>query len=208
MEPMRRVTTEAPPRPTLSIVEGGPVKPVQTRAIRETRRRRWRVGLTGVAAFLLIALPMALHGIWGVTGSAVLTDSMQPYINAGDLIVTRPVLATDIRPGDIAVLDVPGHSLLAHRVISATTDSGTVEITTQGDANPQADPSVTVDADREIAVVLFRVPAAGYVANFFMQPAVLTAGLGLLLLGNILTVVLVLYPRSTVDRGTRKGGGA
>ena len=112
-----------------------------------------------------------------------------------------------IRPGDIVVLDVPGHSLLAHRVISATTASGTVEITTQGDANPQADPSVTVDADREIAVVLFRVPGAGYVANFFMQPAVLTAGLGLLLLGNVLTVVLVLYPRSTADRGTWKGGG-
>ena len=67
---------------------------------------------------------------------------------------------------------------------------------------------MTVDPDREIAVVMFRVPAAGSVANFFMQPAVLTAGLGLLLLGNVLTVVLVLYPRSTVDRGTRKGGGA
>ena len=79
---------------------------------------------------------------------------------------------------------------------------------TQGDANPQADPSVTVDATRNIPVVLFRVPAAGYVANLFMQPAVLTAGLGLLLLGNVLTVVLVLYPRSTADRGTSKGGGA
>lgn len=74
MEPMRHVTREVSPRPRLELVEREQVKPVQTRATRQARRRRWRVGLAGVAAFLLIAVPMALHVFWGVTGSAVLTD--------------------------------------------------------------------------------------------------------------------------------------
>ena len=207
MEPMRHVTREVPPRPRLELVEREPVKPVQTRATRQARRRRWRVGLAGVAAFLLIAVPMALHAFWGVTGSAVLTDSMRPAVNAGDLIVTRAVRAADLEIGDVAVLDHAGHSLLAHRVVAAEASDGVVEVTTRGDANAMPETPLTLDLDRVVPVMILRIPAAGYVADSFMRPEVLTAGLGLLLLGNVLTVVLVLYPRSTVDRGHRKGGG-
>ena len=74
MEPMRHVTMGVPPNPLLELVGREPVKPVQTRAVRDARRRHWRHVLASIAACLLIAVPMALHVFWGVTGSAVLTD--------------------------------------------------------------------------------------------------------------------------------------
>lgn len=208
MEPMRRAIPAAPAPPLLRVVESPPVKPVQTRAIRPRRRGgRVRTALLWTTAVLLIAIPMALHGIWRITGSPVLTDSMRPAVRAGDLIVTRPIPASELERGQVAVLDIPGHSLLAHRIVDVVATEAGVEVTTLGDANPSPEAPVTLGPEQMVPVMLFRVPAAGYVAEFFMRSEVLTTGLGLLLLANVLTVVFVLYPRSTVERASGKGGG-
>lgn len=171
------------------------------------RRRRWRTAAALGAAAVLIVGPMALRGIWGVTASAVLTGSMRPAVQPGDLILTRRVPATELAVGDVAILDVPGHSILAHRIVEVRLDDGgSVVVRTRGDANPLPEEPVLIDPTASVAVMVGRVPALGYVADFFTWPSTLFVGLGLLLAANLLTVLVVLYPRSTVElRSGRKG---
>ena len=178
-------------------------------APRQRRPRLWTAVVLGAAAVLIVA-PMALRGVWGVTASAVLTGSMRPTIQPGDLILSRRVPATQLSVGDVAILDVSGHSIVAHRIVEVgLDDGGSVVVRTQGDANPLPDDPVLVDPAASVSVMVARVPALGYVTDFLTWPSTLFIGLGLLLAANLLTVLVVLYPRSTVElRSGRKGEGA
>lgn len=203
-------------------IEHHPREPGQTRRrqadlrpIRDEgpRPRRGRAGLAraafAVAALLLIVGPVVLHVTLGLTGSAVLTDSMRPSIRAGDLIVTRRVDASELQTGQVAVLDVPGHSLLAHRIEEVRpTPGGTIELVTKGDANQAPDEPLLVEPEQSVLVMVFRIPDAGYVANFFTRPEVLTLGVGLLLVANVITIARVLYPGSARSGASEKGGGS
>jgi peptidase S24-like protein len=47
-------------------------------------------------------------------------NSMRPLFAPGDRIVVLPARATDARPGDVVVVLIPEHGLVAHRLIWAT----------------------------------------------------------------------------------------
>lgn len=81
-------------------------------------------GLTAAACFLAVRAYTPIR----VSGS-----SMHPALHAGDLVfVTR---GTPQR-GDIALLRMPGHGPVLHRIVGVEAD-GTVR--TRGDANPVDD---------------------------------------------------------------------
>lgn len=147
-----------------------------------------------------VVLPMAMHAFWGVTASTVLTDSMQPSFSAGDLVLTRPVPATDLEVGHIAVLRVED-GLRAHRILEVLPGEASITLVTRGDANELVDLPIAVTSSARVPVVLWRIPGVGRVAQLFARPAVSTTGLALLLVANALAVALVLFPRSRRERG-------
>src|SRR6202167_4568221 len=63
-------------------------------------------------------------------------QSMQPNVLDGDAVVAEPVVAAELRRGDIA-LTLGQHGVLLHRVIKI--DSATNRIVTRGDAGQQDD---------------------------------------------------------------------
>src|SRR5580698_7614353 len=63
-------------------------------------------------------------------------QSMQPNVLDGDAVVAEPVVAAELRRGDIA-LTLGQHGVLLHRVIKV--DSATNRIVTRGDAGQQDD---------------------------------------------------------------------
>jgi signal peptidase len=98
----------------------------------------------------------------------VLTDSMYPNIQSGDLIICRTADAASVEVGDVISFFDPdgnGTSVVSHRVISITNENGSIAFHTQGDANNAADPSA-VPAENLVGVYQRRLAGAGNVAMF------------------------------------------
>lgn len=91
----------------------------------------------------------------------MLTGSMVPYINPGDVTVVRPEPISAIRVGQVITFQAPlaDRRIVSHRVISVVhQSSGGALIRTKGDANAVADPWTAqiqpgTEAWRVVAVV-------------------------------------------------------
>lgn len=102
----------------------------------------------------------------------VLTDSMQPVINGGDLIICHTAQPEDILVNDIIAFFDPagnGTSIVTHRVTEVIKENGTISFRTKGDNN-NAEDKMTVPAQNLVAVYHNRIPAAGNVAMFMQSP--------------------------------------
>lgn len=90
----------------------------------------------------------------------VRSESMRPTINMGDLVITGPVSAAGVNPGDVVTYEL-GTNLVTHRVLSLEG----VALITKGDDNEDPDPR-PVQLSQVRGVYLFRIPFAGYLAGF------------------------------------------
>lgn len=114
-----------------------------------------------------------ISAIGGFVPLIVLTDSMYPTIQSGDLVIYQAAKAEDIQKGDIiAYLDPAGDgdSVVSHRVIEIISEEGQPAFRTQGDANNVAD-ELAVPGDKLLGVYKVRIAGAGNVAIFLQSPA-------------------------------------
>ncbi|WP_294754966.1 signal peptidase I [uncultured Ruminococcus sp.] len=103
----------------------------------------------------------------------VLTDSMYPQIQSGDLIICNKVNTSDIKEGDVISFFDPsgnGTSVVTHRVVGITEEDGVLAFKTKGDAN-NAEDQKAVKAEKVVGVYSFRIPKAGRVAMFMQTTA-------------------------------------
>ena len=71
---------------------------------------------------------------------AVVSDSMVPTLNKGDIVVVKGVPASDIKVGDIIVYYNPYRNIdVVHRVVGIEIVDGKKYFITKGDNNPYAD---------------------------------------------------------------------
>ncbi|TDN46666.1 signal peptidase [Curtobacterium flaccumfaciens] len=114
----------------------------------------------GVVATLLgLALWAAAPAVIGWQPTTVMTGSMEPRLTPGDVVVSRPVTAGDVRMGKILLADdpdQPGH-LRMHRYVE---DGPGGTLVTKGDANPQQD-STPLEPSAVHGVAFLRVPFVG-----------------------------------------------
>ena len=101
----------------------------------------------------------------------VLTDSMYPIIESGDLIICHTEEPENIQVGDVIAFFDPasnGSAIVTHRVIEVTQKDGKTAWRTKGDNNNTED-RLSVTEDKLVAVYEgTRIPGAGNVA-LFMQ---------------------------------------
>ena len=84
----------------------------------------------------------------------VLTDSMYPVIESGDLIICHTEEPENIQVGDVIAFFDPagnGSSIVTHRVIEITEQNGEIAWRTKGDNNNTED-RLAVSADKLVAV--------------------------------------------------------
>ncbi len=126
--------------------------------------------------------------VGGIFPLIVLTDSMYPDIQSGDLIFCRTEDPENIKVGDyIAFFDPAGNgtSIVTHSVVEIAEQNGGLAWITRGIAN-NADDSVPVPADKLVGVYKSRIPKLGNVV-MFMQT---TAGLIVCVVCPIILLVL------------------
>ena len=101
----------------------------------------------------------------------VLTDSMQPVISGGDLIICHTAEAEEIAKGDVIAFFDPagnGTSIVTHRVLEIVEADGEISFRTKGDNN-NAEDKLLVPADNLVAVYKTRIACAGNVAMFMQS---------------------------------------
>ncbi|MBT2534290.1 signal peptidase I [Arthrobacter sp. ISL-48] len=128
--------------------------------------------VVAVAAFLLLAVgPRVL----GYQTSTMLTGSMAPQINPGDVVVTVPTPVADIRVGDIITYHIPveDQRVETHRVTEIlTTEDGTTAVRTKGDANNGADPWTATVQGSTVDRHVLTVPYVGQAIRALREPVV------------------------------------
>jgi signal peptidase len=157
---------------------GRPVAPTTATASRArgtTPRAAWRevahavlLGLSTGVVILVAALAVVLIVVPKVTGSvplSVLTQSMEPSLPPGTLLVVRPVAVDDIRIGDVVTYQITSGqpAVVSHRVVGITTSStGQRTFVLKGDANALPD-GAPVTAPQIRGVLWYSLPGLGVV---------------------------------------------
>ncbi len=155
----------------------------------------WLVrGLVALAVLTFALLAVGPH-VLGYRTMTMLTGSMAPEINPGDVTIVTPLAVSEVTEGMVITYHRPieDHSLVTHRVISVEQAAdGTVTIQTKGDANEAADPwTATLDGDTAYQVRAV-VPLLGHVIEALRAPVVTQAllyGAPTLLVGWLLLTI-------------------
>jgi signal peptidase I len=89
---------------------------------------------------VLMLVPVTLQSFAGVGFAQVLSGSMQPKLNVGDVAVTVQTRAADLEVGNVvSLVDTASNQKYMHRIIYVYRDAGAVLIHTKGDNNPVMD---------------------------------------------------------------------
>ncbi|MDQ0689931.1 signal peptidase I [Arthrobacter sp. W4I7] len=126
-----------------------------------------------VAGFFFLAVgPRVL----GYQTSTMLTGSMAPLINPGDVVVTVPTLVADIRVGDVITYRIPveDQRVETHRVAEILTNTdGSAAVRTKGDANDGVDPWTASFQGATVDKQVLTIPYVGQAIRALRQPVVL-----------------------------------
>jgi signal peptidase I len=140
--------------------------------------------LLGAAAAVLVAVAWIVP--FGGRALSVMSGSMSPAIETGDVVVSRGVPPLEIRRGDVITFRDPTDSerLITHRVKEIQITGGEARFVTKGDANNSAE-RWAVAADGEVGLVVYRLPKLGYALAWLGHPLakLLLVALPALLLG-------------------------
>ena len=155
----------------------------------------WLVrGLLGLAVLMFALLAVGPH-VFGYRTMTMLTGSMAPEIDPGDVTVVTPIAISEVTEGMVITYHRPieDHSLVTHRVISVeTAPDGTVSVQTKGDANQAADPwTATLKGDTAYQVRAV-IPELGHLIQALRAPVVTQAllyGAPTLLVGWLLLTI-------------------
>lgn len=152
----------------------------------------WLVrGVMGVAVLVFLLLAVGPH-VLGYRTMTMLTDSMAPEIQSGDITVVTAIDVEDVTEGMVLAYHMPigDGSLVTHRVISVEhAADGSVQVRTKGDANAEMDPwTATLEGDTAYRLRAV-VPGLGHLVTVLRTPVVnqvLVYGAPLLLAGWLL----------------------
>ncbi len=129
------------------------------------KRLDW-LSLLSYVLVLFLVVVLVLHFVFGFQYVVILTDSMKPHINPGDLVVTRPVPPSELHVGDVILykLEVGNATYrIVHRIVAIRTDdAGRLYFVTKGDNRRYPDPW-RVYPEQVIGKVILVVPKLGLI---------------------------------------------
>jgi len=154
--------------------------PMTSAVEQRTTTSWWQAVVAGLVTFVLIVaaglvaalvvVPKVMHGM----SLTVLTGSMEPNIDPGDVVVTRGVdvaSAANLRIGDvITFLPYPDDpTLVTHRITGKSINSSGTWFITQGDNNNALDSWGPVGDFQVRGVVAYVIPKVGWVREWTGQ---------------------------------------
>ncbi|MDR1790071.1 MAG: signal peptidase I [Propionibacteriaceae bacterium] len=153
------------------------------------------LGLFALVAVALIFV-FACSQLFGIKPYVIISGSMEPAIPTGSVVFTRAQEASDLRYGDVVVVDRAGQLPVTHRVVAKEKlETSYYRLILKGDANLSPDPAPYDVTD--VRIVMSYVPYLGYVYTLLQS----SSGIFLeIVLGIILLALLFITPRRIASR--------
>ncbi len=171
----------------------------------------WGLLTLAVLAFLLLAIGPRVFGYQTYT---MLTGSMAPLINSGDVVVSVPTDVRDVEVGDIITYHIPidDHRVETHRIVEVIEKpDGSTAVRTKGDANDSADPWTAVLEGDQVDRHALTIPYLGTAIRTFQQPVLMKTllyGAPTILVAGMLTAIWRKSPETTDGDGTQAARAA
>lgn len=174
-ETSRAAAVKQPAAARSSTAARAPAAACAFRRAAGTAARFLGVAMLAVAALVFVFLAIGPR-VLGYQTSTMLTGSMAPLINPGDVVVTVPTPVTDLKVGDVITYHIPveDQRVETHRITDITTAAdGSVAVQTKGDANNGVDPWVATlqgdTVDKQVATI----PNLGTAIRALREPVVM-----------------------------------
>jgi len=141
--------------------------------------RRNRPGKEGGLAGWIVTTVAAVAIIWFAAGlfpvhpTTIISGSMRPTLEVGDVVIVATVSPRLIEAGDVIQYREPGGIRSVHRVVEVQEIDGKLSFITQGDDNEEPDPNPVLPANL-VGRMVFSVPRVGWasiaIREFFSPP--------------------------------------
>lgn len=138
-----------------------------------------------------------LSSLFGYQMMHVLTGSMAPHLNPGDLILVKPTAAEEVKLDDIITFQDTATTFVTHRVTDIHWQDGEIFYETKGDANNIKDEEM-VSAEGLVGTLHFTLPKVGYVIDYLKRPV----GLMILVLVPLLYVSIGVLKKVFINKKT------
>lgn len=155
-----------------------------------------------LALALSVAIsPAILTSQLGFGFSPILTGSMSPSAEPGDLYITKITTVSQLALGDvIAINNQESGIFYSHRIVEIRNLNGLLRITTQGDANTTADRDLFIASkSAEVSRVIYRVPELGRPLVYLNTVQGRQSAASLLVVANLLALFIFLFRKRIVS---------
>lgn len=192
--------------PTEADIAAGSGKPGAFRRIAGTVGKGIGVGMLVLAAIVFLFLAIGPR-IFGYQTSTMLTGSMAPLINPGDVVVTVPTPVRDIKVGDVITYHIPveDQRVETHRITEITTTAdGGFAVQTKGDANNGIDPWIATLQGKTVDKQIATIPYVGNAIRALREPIVMNTlmyGAPAILVLGMLASIWTRDPKKSVLEG-------
>ncbi len=131
--------------------------------------------------------------VFGCSVFRVVTDSMEPEIPVGALIISKETAIEKIEVGDVicfrSLESYMNNSIVTHRVVGITEQHGEIALMTRGDSNNSVD-AFYVTRYNLVGKVIFNTKENSFITDAY---SVLTSGIGFFTLIVIPVIVITVY---------------
>ena len=132
------------------------------RKLEKTRKVNNKVLITKILVVIVILVVMLNSGFFKYQNMTIGSNSMQPFMSKGDVIILEKLKGKEIRnlkKGDILVFRFDG-KIIAHRIYAVYGDDTKVRFRTKGDANESYDNTI-INEEHVIGILRYRIKYIG-----------------------------------------------
>lgn len=169
---------------------GGPHRTTQRRPSPPRSLLRRVIGYLPMVAVLLVVAALIGMRALGFQPVVIMSGSMTPAYDVGDVVLSRSVPAAELRPGDVVTFRDPrlGGDLVTHRVVRMEPGGDVIRFETKGDANDVAEQWAT-PGSQELGRAAARLPVIGWFFGTLGSPVGRIAVIALVCLCAAVVVV-------------------
>lgn len=175
--------------------------------MRKSEKSKKLGGYITLALALSVAIsPAILTSQFGFGFSPILTGSMSPSAEPGDLYITKITTVSQLAIGDVITINSQESGLsYSHRIVEIRNLNGLLRITTQGDANTNADRELFIASkSAEVSLVIYRVPELGRPLVYLNTVQGRQSTATVLVVANLMALFIFLFRKKIVSSITQE----